>query len=184
MLRAMRNGLSYGVVGVFVCVLWLLVPAHVCPAENAVAVGYGMGMWNGWGTGNIESGRPYEYVMFSYIREKTLTDRFALALEPFLNAVSRPDNGVDVGITFQLKTYLIELAKRSRVYAIVGAGAAYTTVGFKQQGTHGLFILQGGAGYQYQRVFSDVRFHHYSNGGLAYPNRSINSLVGRVGYYF
>jgi hypothetical protein len=155
-----------------------------CLAENAVSLGYGFGMWNGSGTGHIEGRRSYNYATFSYMHEKALTDKIAFVLEPFLNVVNKPDTGLDLGGNLHLKSYVAELSKRRRVYVIGGAGAAYTTIGFKEQGTHGLFNLQGGIGYRHDPVFVDIRFNHYSNGGLASPNRSVNSTVIKMGYYF
>jgi hypothetical protein len=141
-------------------------------------------MWNGSGTGRIEDKQSYNYATLSYLYEKPLTSKLAFVLEPFVSAVNRPDNGLDLGISLRLKAYVFELVKQSRLYVTGGAGAAYTTIHFKEQATHGLFILQGGTGIRVDPVFVEMLFHHYSNGGLARPNRSVNSSVVKVGYYF
>ncbi len=160
------------------------IPADDCSAENAIALGYGLGMENGSSTGHIEGKRSYHYAAFSYAYEKPLTKRLAFVVEPFVNVVNRPDTGCDVGANLLVKAYVAELTRWSRLYVAGGGGGVYTTVGFKEQGTHALFSLQGGVGYRYDPFFVDVRFNHYSNGGLANPNRSINSCIFKVGYYF
>ena len=70
------------------------------------------------------------------------------------------------------------------LYATVAAGGAYTSIKFPEQGTHAPFVLQGGVGYHHGRIFVETRFFHYSNGGLEKPNRSVNSNIVRIGYYF
>lgn len=157
---------------------------NACPAENAISLGYGFGAWNGWGTGRIEQRAPYDYATLSYLYEKPLTSAIALVLEPFLGLVNRPVKGVDAGFDLYVKAYLAELSPHNRFYFTAGTGAAYTTVQFNEQGTHGLFILQGGIGYRSGRFFIENRFHHYSNGGLAVPNRSINSNLVIIGCYY
>ncbi len=61
---------------------------------------------------------------------------------------------------------------------------AYTSIGFKEQGTHLLFILQGGVGYRYKSFFVEDRVRHYSNGGTARPNWSVNSNILSIGTNF
>lgn len=59
-----------------------------CSAENAVSVGYGFGTWNGSDIGYLESRRPCDYAIVSYLHERLLTKRTALVLEPFVKARS------------------------------------------------------------------------------------------------
>jgi len=155
-----------------------------CSAENAVSVGYGFGMWNGSDMGYLENGRPCDYAILSYLNERLLTERIALVLEPFVKVVNRPVSGIDLGFSLSARSYLPELARHSTLYLTAGAGAAYTSVNFQEQGTHGLFVLLGGVGYRRDRAFVEAQFHHYSNGGLTKPNRSLNSGLLRVGWYF
>ena len=35
-----------------------------------------------------------------------------------------------------------------------------------------------------KRLFVEARFRHYSNAGLAHPNRSVDATVASVGYAF
>ncbi|MGD9576956.1 MAG: acyloxyacyl hydrolase [Syntrophorhabdus sp.] len=66
----------------------------------------------------------------------------------------------------------------------LGGGSAYTSINFKEQGTHFLFILHAGLGYKWNDFFGENRFKHYSNGSTATPNRSINANIIMVGMYF
>lgn len=158
--------------------------AGKCFSEDAVSFGYGLGAWNGTGTGHTENKKYYDYAVFSYIHEKPFNSVVALGLEPFLGVVNRPDNGLELGAKLYIKAYLPKLAAGKRLYIVAGTGAAYTSIHFKEQGTHGLFILQGGIGYRQRDIFIEMLFHHYSNGGLANPNRSVNSNLIKVGYYY
>jgi hypothetical protein len=153
-------------------------------AEQAVSAGYGFGVWNGGGTGYVENKLPYDYATFSYLYEKPFIPQFAFVVEPFCNLINRPNDGVDIGFNVYFKAYLPEVRPQQRFYLAAGAGAAYTSIAFREQGTHGLFILQGALGYRHDRFFIEDRFHHYSNGNFARPNRSVNSNTIKVGYYF
>ena len=155
-----------------------------CAAENAVSLAYGFGLWNGSGFGQLEKRRSYDYMAFSYLNERPLLERITVILEPFVKVVNRPVNGIDLAFSLSARSYLPELCRGNRLYLTVGAGAVYTSVNFQEQGTHGLFVLLGGIGYRRDRVFVETQFHHYSSGGLAKPNRSINSGLLRAGCYF
>jgi hypothetical protein len=173
----------------FILVFLLLLMSVFAPivgscSENAVSVGYGFGVWNGSSPGRAEGGVLYDYATFSYLYEKPVTPRLAFILEPFCNIVNQPNDGADFGFNVYLKAYLSESGHPGRFYATVGSGAAYTTVKFEGQGTHGVFVLQGALGYRYGAFFLENRFHHYSNGGLAKPNRAVNSNIIKIGYYF
>jgi hypothetical protein len=165
----------------------LVLPLALIPtssAEQAASAGYGFGVWNGGGTGHIENNLRYDYATFSYLYEKSFAPQVAFVVEPFCNLVNRPNNGLDIGFSVYLKAYLPEVRPQERFYLTAGAGAAYTSIAFREQGTHGLFVLQGALGYRHNRFFVEDRFHHYSNGNFARPNRSVNSNIIKVGYYF
>ncbi len=160
-----------------------IAPLTCYPAEHAFSAGYGFGIWNRGSIG--EAGKlPYDYATLSYLYETDLTHHLTLALEPFCNVINSPRSGIDVGFVAHLKAYLPELGPQKRFYFAAGAGTAYTSMKFKGQGTHGLFVLQGTIGYRHGNFFVEDRFHHYSNGGLAAPNRSVNSNMIKIGYYF
>jgi hypothetical protein len=165
----------------------LLLPFAFAPnssAEQAVSVGYGFGIWSGGGTGHIEGKLPYDYATFSYLYERPFKPQVAFVVEPYCNLISGPTDGVDIGFNVYVKAYLPEIRPRRQFYLTAGTGAAYTSIAFRQQGTHGLFVLQGALGYRHDRFFIEDRIHHYSNGNLAHPNRSVNSNIVKVGYYF
>jgi len=166
--------------------VFLCVSAAVCPAENALSVGYGLGLFNeGASAGHLgDDGRSYDYALVSFLHERPLTEHVAWVVEPFVKVVNRPENGIDVGFSVSLRGYLPELAPGHRLYLAAGAGAVYTSINFEEQGTHGLFVLVGGIGYRTGRVFVEAQFQHYSNGGLANPNHSVNSGLLRAGWYF
>jgi hypothetical protein len=131
-------------------------------------VGYGFGIWNKGSIGEVGK-LPYDYATISYLYEKNLTPRLAVVLEPFCNVINSPRSGIDAGLIAHLKTYFTELGPQKRFYFAAGAGTAYTTMKFKGQGTHGLFVLQGTIGYRHGSFFIEDRFHHYSNG---WPGRT------------
>lgn len=164
----------------FMLFLWCV---HAFGSESALMLGYGFGEWNGSSTGRIENGFHYDYMGLSYIYEKQFTRKIILGLEPFANIDFRPKTGLDLGCSVNAKYYLSNEAKDG-FYLTAGIGGAYTSIRFQEQGTHMLFILHGGFGYRTGSVFIENRFFHYSNGGLARPNRSVNSNTVRVGYYF
>ena len=151
--------------------------------ESAFTLGYGFGTGNGSGNGRIENGLRYNFIQLSYAYEIPLVKRLFLGLEPFANIDNQPNGGLDVGGNLYVKSYLSGKATAG-LYATVGAGGAYTSIKFPEQGTHTPFVLQGGVGYRHGRIFVETRFFHYSNGGLEKPNRSVNSTIVRIGYYF
>jgi hypothetical protein len=153
--------------------------------NNSISVGYGFGFLNK----NIQFAKlrgtngSYDFIQVSYGREKALHDRFGLLVGPFVAYISRPQNGVDLGVTVSLKGYLQKQGK-SNLFATLGTGTAYTTIGFHEQGTHLLFVLQASVGYQWKGYFLENRFRHYSNGGMTSPNRAVNANIVNVGMSF
>jgi hypothetical protein len=131
----------------------------------------------------VEGKLPYNYATISYLQEKRLTHSITVVAEPYFAFINRPNDGLDVGLNLYAKAYLPEVLPKGRLYVTAGSGAAYTSVNLSEQGTHGLFILSAGIGYRIDRFFVENRFHHYSNGGLAKPNRSVNSMIVRIGCY-
>jgi hypothetical protein len=154
-----------------------------CHAESAISLGYGFGAWNAQGAGRVEHKAPYDYATFSYLYEKLITSSISLVLEPYLGVVNRPHDGIDAGFYLYGKWYFTDISPSKWFYATFGTGAAYTSMNFHEQGTHGLFVIQAGIGYRSGRFFIEDRLHHYSNGGLAKPNRSVNSNLIKIGYF-
>jgi hypothetical protein len=153
------------------------------PRSQSLTLGYGFAVFNEPGKiGRVEGGY-YDFIQLSYIHEKPFTERLAFLVEPFAAYVNRPDSGVEGGVILSGKYYFRE-KKHNGFYLTVGAGAAYTSINFEEQGTHGLFILQGGVGYKWKEFFIEDRLRHYSNAGTADPNRSVNSNIIVVGMDF
>lgn len=166
-------------------VLLTITLAHsAISAEHAVTVGYGFGFLNVHKRSlRIEGGRNYDFFQGSYLYERpSHYPKVAVVFEPFGAYINRPNDGVDVGLNSGLKWYPFEAGKG--FYVSPQVGIAYTTIKFKEQGTHLLFILQATFGYRYKNFFIEDRFKHYSNGATADPNRSVHSNIIVLGTYF
>jgi hypothetical protein len=118
-----------------------------------------------------------------YCYERTLSRKFNVLLEPYVAVVNRPERGLDLGLTLNGRYYLGETNHKG-FFVTFGGGSAYTSIKLEEQGTHGLFMLHGGLGHQWEWILLEAKFQHYSNGGLARPNRSINATPVSVGYVF
>lgn len=150
-----------------------------------VSVGYGFGFLNkDAGPGELSDAHGhYDFVQVSYALEQPLYQKLVFLAEPFVAFVNRPVDGMDAGVGLSLKYYFSKDRKRS-FFVTAGTGAAYTTVAFSEQGTHMLYILQGGVGYRWNRFFVEDRFRHYSNANTASPNRSVNANIINIGMLF
>ncbi len=165
-------------------VLMLAYPIYSVGDDNALVAGYGFGMFNlspKYGKLRGDNGNYYFYQL-AYAREKTLVKDFYLLMEPFVAYVNDPQGGLDAGMMLSLKYYFNKT--RNGLFATVGTGAAYTTILFEEQGSHLLFILQGGIGYRWNNYFIENRLRHYSNGGITTPNRAVNAIVVNIGMHF
>ncbi|HEX2965033.1 MAG TPA: acyloxyacyl hydrolase [Syntrophorhabdaceae bacterium] len=152
--------------------------------QQTISIGYGLGMLNNnRQVGHLWCNDYYDFGVLTYAYEKSMTSKFNVTAEPFLSYVNRPQKGLDVGLTLNAKYYFMSSTNKGP-FASIGGGGVYTTIGFKDQGTHGLFILQGGAGYAWEHLFLEARFRHYSNSSLAHPNRSVNATIMSIGYAF
>jgi hypothetical protein len=160
-------------------------PLAAFSADQGVSVGYGIGAFNMQRSfGHVEGGQPYSFIQTTYIYEKPFsTKELALLFEPFGAYVAKPTDGADVGFDLGLKYYPWR-SDKGGFYMTGGPGMAYTSIGFQEQGTHLLFILQGGIGYRYNNFFIEDRARHYSNGGTARPNWSVNSNILSIGTMF
>ena len=159
----------------------------VCVAradQQTIFVGYGIGIFNNnQQIGHLWHNDYYDFTQISYGYEKTLSGKFNLIVEPFAAIVNRPVSGVDAGFTVGGRYYFGEKNHRG-LFTTVSGGGAYTSVKFEEQGTHDLFILAGGLGYKWEKLFVDARFRHYSNSGLSHPNMSVNAVIVGMGYAF
>jgi hypothetical protein len=167
-----------------VAVLFCAPLAAFC-GENGFSLGYGFAAFNkGKSTGKLEGGKNYNFMQAVYVYERPFSSKeLALLAEPFAAYVNKPNSGADVGFGLGIK-YYPHRTDKGGFYMMAGPGLAYTSIGFQEQGTHLLFILQGGVGYRYKNLFIENRFRHYSNGGTASPNWSVNSNIVSLGTYF
>jgi hypothetical protein len=152
--------------------------------EQTLSVGYGLAALNDTRqVGHLWDNLYYDFGQLSYGYEKTVSGKFNVILEPYAVYVNRPVMGADFGLMLNGRYYFG--SKNDRGFFLTGGGGGvYTTVKFTEQGTHTMFVLDGGLGYRWHRPFVDVRFRHYSNAGLSHPNRSIDAVVTSVGYAF
>jgi len=166
-----------------VIVLLLSVCYPVEAAEQALSVGYGFALGSsGHRPGRISEGN-YNLVVASYSYEIPMSPKWLITAGPFLSYVMNPTEGVEAGANLELKVYPFS-RDHSGFYITAGTGGAYSTLGFVEQGTHAFFILQGAAGYRYKNFFIEDRYRHYSNGGTAWPNQSINANIINIGMFF
>ncbi|MHB8111227.1 MAG: acyloxyacyl hydrolase [Syntrophorhabdaceae bacterium] len=162
----------------------LFFPCLVLADQQGISVGYGLATLNPPSDlGHLHDGDYYDFVQITYSYEKALSGKFNLALEPFVGIVNRPTSGLDVGVAIGGRYYFGQ-SNYQGFFGTVSVGGAYTTVKFEEQGAHGVFILQGGVGYKWEKLFVESKFRHYSNGGLTYPNKSINATIVGMGFTF
>jgi hypothetical protein len=173
-----------------VCCLLLSLPlvlflsARNCAGEQALTLGYGFAALNAHTSGGeIEGGKKYDFLHVSYLYENPRWKKASFIVEPFAAYIIRPTSGVDGGFDLLLRWYPFNTS-HDGLFLNVGAGIAYTSIGFQEQGTHLLGVLAGGIGYRYKSFFIEDRFRHYSNGHTSYPNRSVNANIISVGMYF
>ena len=161
-----------------------LLPCVALADQQTISVGYGMGTLNNSSKlGHLDSGDYYDFAQITYGYEKTLKGKFNAVIEPYVAVVNRPSTGLDAGVAIGGRYYFGE-KNHSGLFATISGGGVYTTIKFEDQGTHAMFVLQGGLGYKWDKLFVEGKFRHYSNGGLASPNRSVNATVVGVGYAF
>jgi hypothetical protein len=163
----------------FLLILFALLPGMAQAENNGVSLGYGFGLFNTDGTvGQLEENRTYSFIQGSYFHEFGILPNLFFVTEPYLAYTSQPERGIDIGLGLFFRYYLKNL------FFSLGSGGAYTSISFQEQGTHYVFILQAGVGYKWRNFFIEDRFRHYSNAGLATPNRSINANIISIGYLF
>ena len=159
-------------------------PCTVLADQQTISVGYGLGILNDTRqVGHLWDNKYYDFGQIAYGYEKTISGKFNVLLEPYAAAVNRPESGLDLGFIVNGRYYFGQMNHHG-FFATVGGGGAYTTIKFEEQGTHDVFVLNGGLGYEWKRLFVEARFRHYSNAGLAHPNRSVDATVAGVGYAF
>jgi hypothetical protein len=166
----------------FLLLFFLPMPAF--GQTNALSLGFGFGVLNPHQDfGKVEDDRSYNFLYFSYLHEESLFEKAFLVVEPFLSYVHRPEDGLDLGFNLLFRYYL-QVDDQSRLFGNLGIGAAYTSVDFKEQGTHFLFAPQAGIGFRWRCYSLEARLRHYSNADTADPNRDVNALLLLMGIFF
>ena len=179
-----RSGLSFTPPVLVLFILLLLPRPGFCDQHN-LAIGYGFGELNK----NTEFGRLrgdngyYDFAVLTYGYEKQMAGTLNLLIEPFAAFINRPATGLDGGMGIGGR-YYFGANNHTGFFVTAATGPAYTSVAFCEQGTHFLFMLQGGIGYKWKTFSVENRFRHYSNGGLASPNRAVNANIVTVGWVF
>lgn len=179
----MGKGILWGVMCCLILILSYSATDCLAQKTHALSFGYGFGFLNPHEpVGHIEEGQ-YDYVHMAYQFESPLSGVLGLVVEPFVSCTFRPREGVDAGITVSLK-YKFHGKGGRGFFLTIGGGSLYTSTKFQEQGTHLLFTGHVGFGYTWERIFIENRFRHYSNGGTATPNKSINANLISIGIYF
>ncbi|OPY00307.1 MAG: hypothetical protein A4E60_02396 [Syntrophorhabdus sp. PtaB.Bin047] len=154
-----------------------------CSAENALSFGYGFGLWNGSGFGQLEKGLSYDYAAFSYLNEKPLVKCISLILEPFVKVVNRPAGGFDLGFSFLSGAICLTSARVTGFISRLERGLSIKALTFRN-GERTCFLYcseESGTA----EIRSSWRHCFITTpGGLGKPNRSINSGLLRVGWHF
>jgi hypothetical protein len=164
--------------------LLFLLPVPAFGQTSALSLGYGFGVLNPHQEfGKVQDDRSYNFLYLSYLREKSLFEKAFGVVEPFITYVHKPEAGLEVGFNLLFRYYL-KVGDESLLFGNLGMGAAYTSVDFKEQGTHFLFSPQVGIGFRRGRLFIENRLRHYSNAHLAEPNKAVNADLLLVGIFF
>jgi lipid A 3-O-deacylase len=111
-----------------------------------------------------------------------------LVLEPFVNAISYPEAGVETGCNVGLR-YLLKLSGPLNLYTEGGVAPMFLSIKSEELGSPAFnFLTQAGVGLQYNvtartALFTGYRFRHISHGGLVNaPNTGINSNTVVAGF--
>lgn len=120
------------------------------------------------------------------IRSRTSTLQFTL--EPFVNAFSGSEDGVEAGCGFGIR-YLQEVVRPVDLFLEISAAPMYYSIDTLEQGASGFnFLDQIGAGLQYRlapgkAVFGGYRFRHISHANVVdRSNDGINSSALVLGF--
>ena len=180
----------------------LVVPA---PAAGPVEVGRGgvhldeFGVTTGYAWGRLKrSYVTYEalplsirvgFDVNSLLGIESRKGTVQLSLEPFLNKVIAPEQGMEAGLDVFAR-YLYRVGPSVRLVAEIGSGPTYLSIDTREQGPDGFnFLNQFGAGTQV--ILADncaltlgYRFRHLSNAGLRATNVGINTNMLALGVSF
>jgi hypothetical protein len=112
-------------------------------------------------------------------------------IEPFASFITSPDNNVETGVSFFLKTGFLPQTSKIQPFILAGAGLDYMTQHTKSQSTQFNFTEQFGIGFHYffrENIAFTLqgRIRHLSNCDIRRPNIGINTqfVIAGVSYKF
>ena len=112
-----------------------------------------------------------------------------LGVEPFLNTIITPEEGVEVGFNVGFR-YIAPVTDGVSIFGEISSGPAYFSIDTVEQGDEGFnFISQFGAGLEFEitnkvAFTAGYRYRHLSNAGLDDPNSGINTNALITGISF
>lgn len=113
--------------------------------------------------------------------------KLQLAMEPFVDAVRRPDSGVETGIGIFIRTH-VPVTPSVTLVPEAGSGPVYLGIDTREQGDAAFnFLSQFGLGVQValdrnSALTIGYRFRHLSNAGTRQPNDGINTDAVVISY--
>ncbi|MCF8384033.1 MAG: acyloxyacyl hydrolase [Chlorobium sp.] len=173
--------------------------AETAPPEGKSGLGLneiGIGTGYAWGSLNGESEDISIYPAFvrfgfsanGLLGIKSSRNTLQLTIEPFVNAVSGSEDGVEAGCALGVR-YLHEVSRPLALYLEASVAPMYYSIDSVEQGKAGFnFLDQFGAGLQYRiapamALFGGYRFRHLSHAGFAdRSNDGINTNALVLGF--
>lgn len=135
----------------------------------------------------VPAGIRLGFDMRSFLGMERSSVSVQLALEPFVNAVTRPGPGVETGIGIFIRA-LVPVAPSVRLVPEAGSGPVYLGIDTREQGDAGFnFLSQFGLGAQvaldrHSALTIGYRFRHLSNAGTGMHNDGINTDALVISY--
>ncbi len=162
----------------------------------------GVEFFTGFGWGKLRHQKNYRLTPFMVdfdFNLKPLTQKLnfnprsllQFQLEPFISFISSPNNNIETGTSFLLKTGFLPQTSKFQPFILGGVGIDYMTQHTHSQSTQFNFIEQAGLGMHYffqKRIAFTLegRYRHLSNAGIKHPNTGINTqfIVAGISYQF
>lgn len=172
---------------------------NVCWADNTGKPRslQGIEFLTGFATGKLVRQEDYQliplFVDFDFdlkplLKKKNLNlpGLFQFVLEPFVAAITSPDNNAEIGNNFLIKIGFLPETSKFQPYFKGGAGLLYISQHTRQQSSQFNFNEYAGFGMHYffkknVALTVEYRFRHLSNCGISVPNHGINSHYGLCG---
>ena len=189
---------------IFICAVVLLVfnvPIVAFQDSDTFYYTYGFkefGAVSGFQWGNLKNKDHYEVIPlmlhFGFDLRPLIKNKSNILLEfllkPFINSVTNPDDGAEIGNNFILK-FAVPIKERIYPYIEGGCGLIYLTQDISQQATRFNFTSQLGAGITYflkknLNLSIGYRYRHVSNASIKRPNNGIdtNCVIGGISFLY